>query len=450
MQLGHYRLLNRIGSGGMGEVWKGEDTHLLRTVAVKLLRPELAGDEEWKARFLREARTAARLSHPNIATIYAVDEADGRMYIAMEYVEGESLKQLIASHVLGIPDVVRVAKLCADALAEAHTHGIIHRDVKPENIIVTKRGVKMLDFGIAKLIDAPAEDAGKLTSDGTVIGTPEYMSPEQALGKTVDHRSDIFSLGVVLFEALSGRHPFAGSSVTETLINIVMREAPDLTSLLPGVSQSLVDIVRKATQKNPDARYEIAKQMASALNKFSPANSSAMFPAVTRMDTPTVPLERAKGSESRSARASEPVARPTPSKPARGKSSSARWKAIRANLRVLVADDDPEVRRQLGAALAHHRLEYDEAENGSEAIQQLKRRKYALAFIDLMMPRIDGWAVIDFIRNHAEHRDTKTYVVAAGEQRFSAVDQDVIAGIVSKPFDPVKLDSLLESFVRSQ
>src|ERR1043166_236211 len=157
MQLGPYRLLDRIGSGGMGEVWKAGDTRLLRTVAVKLLRPEMAGDEEWKARFLREARTAARLSHPNIATIYAIDEADGRMYIAMEYVQGDSLKKLIASRVLGTADAVRIVKRCADALGEAHLHGIIHRDVKPENIIVTKRGVKMLDFGIAKLMDAPED-----------------------------------------------------------------------------------------------------------------------------------------------------------------------------------------------------------------------------------------------------------------------------------------------------
>jgi serine/threonine protein kinase len=436
MQLGPYRLLNRIGAGGMGEVWKAEDTHLLRTVAVKLLRPEMAGDEEWKARFLREARTAARLSHPNIATIYSVDQAEGHMFIAMEYVEGDSLKQLIASRVLGMPDVVRVVKRCADALTEAHQHGVIHRDVKPENIIVTTRGVKMLDFGIAKLIDAPPEDAGKLTSDGTVIGTPEYMSPEQAMGRAVDHRSDIFSLGVVLFEALTGRHPFAGKSVTETLVNIVTREAPDLASMLQGVSPSLAEIVRKSTRKNPEERYEVAKQMASALNKVYPVNSSAFFPAVTRGETPTVPIERPKAPE-------------PPPKPARAK-TSARWKAIRPTVRVLVADDDPEVRKQLGAALAYHRLDFDEAANGSEAIQQLKKRKYALAFIDLMMPRIDGWAVIDFIRTHAEHRGTKTYVVASEDQRLSAADQDVISGIVSKPFDPAKLDSLLQSFVRSQ
>ena len=140
---------------------------------------------------------------------------------------------------------------------------------------------------------------------------------------------------------------------------------------------------------------------------------------------------------------------PMPPKPAKAKSSG-RWKAVTSDARVLVADDDPEVRRQLGAALVQHRLEYDEAANGSEAIQQLKRRKYALAFIDLMMPRVDGWAVIDFIRSHAEHRETKTYIVAADEQRLSAADQDVISGIVSKPFDAAKLDSLLQSFVRSR
>jgi eukaryotic-like serine/threonine-protein kinase len=439
MQLGPYRLLEQIGSGGMGQVWKAEDTQLLRIVAVKLLRPELAGDEDWKARFMREARTAARLSHPNIATIYAVSEAGQQMYIAMEYVEGDSLKKLIANHALDIRETVRVVKGCADALTEAHRHGIIHRDVKPENIVVTPRGAKMLDFGIAKLLDAPSADAGKLTSDGTVIGTPEYMSPEQALGRTIDHRSDIFSLGVVLFEALTGRHPFAGRSVTETLINIVTKEPPDFAALLPGVSPSLADIVRKATRKNPDERYDVAKQMASALNKVYPTNSSAFFPAVTPRDTPTIPLDRTN------------VAQPPPPPPKAAKAkSSGRWKAVRPDARVLVADDDPEVRRQLGAALAQHRLEYDEAANGSEAIQQLKRHKYALAFIDLIMPRIDGWAVIDFIRNHAEHRGTKTYVVAAGEQRLSTVDQDVISGIVSKPFDAAKLDSLLQSFVRSK
>src|SRR5205085_2171787 len=344
------------------EVWKAEDTNLLRIVAVKLLKEEIAGDADSKARFLREARTAARLSHPNIATIFAVDEADQRMYIAMEYVEGDSLKKLIAAKVLTAPDVVRIVKRCADALAEAHAHGIIHRDVKPENVVVTKRGVKMLDFGIAKLIDAPPEDAGKLTSDGTVIGTPDYMSPEQALGKTIDARSDLFALGVVLYEALTGHHPFATASVTETLVNIVTREPIDIARLLPSAPPQLVEIVQKATRKKPEERYETAKQMASALNKIYPTNSSAMFPVVSG-NTPTMSIVPPRVA---------PPPPPEPPKPVKAKSSG-RQRAIRPDARVLVADDDPEVRKQLCAALAQHRLEYDEATNGSEAIQQLKR-----------------------------------------------------------------------------
>jgi serine/threonine-protein kinase len=440
MQLGPYRLLERIGQGGMGEVWKAEDTNLLRTVAVKLLKEEMANDVEWKARFLREARTAARLSHPNIATIYAVDELDKRMYIAMEYVEGDPLKKLIAAKVLKTPDVVRIVKRCADALTEAHAHGVIHRDVKPENIVVTKRGVKMLDFGIAKLMDA-AEDAGKLTSDGTVLGTPDYMSPEQALGKPIDHRSDIFALGVVLYEALTGHHPFATASVTETLVNIVTREPIDIARLLPELPPALIDVVQKSTKKKPDERYETAKQMASALNKIFPSTSSAYFPVIAAAgNTPTLSIAPALPEP--------PPPPPAPPKPAKTKSSG-RNRAVRSDARVLVADDDPEVRKQLGAVLAQHRLEYDEAANGSEAIQQLKRHKYALAFIDLMMPRIDGWAVIDFMRKHAEHRGTKTYVVAAGDQRLSTADQDIVSGVVLKPFDEAKLDSLLRNFVKS-
>ncbi len=436
MQLGPYRLLSRIGHGGMGEVWKAEDTNLLRTVAVKLLREDMAGDTEWKARFLREARTAARLSHPNIATIYAIDEVDQRMYIAMELVEGESLKTLIDARKLTTPDVVRIIKRCADALTEAHVHGVIHRDVKPENIVVTKRGVKMLDFGIAKLVDAPPEDAGKLTSDGTVIGTPDYMSPEQALGKPIDHRSDIFSLGVVLYEALTGHHPFATASVTETLVRIVTKEPLDLTRVIPDAPPQLIEIVQRAMKKKPEERYEIAKQMASALNKIYPSSSSAMFPVAERY-SPTMPI----------APTPMPPPAPEPPKPARPKSG--KYKAIDPEWRVLVADDDPEVRKQLCTVLSQHRLECDEATNGSEAIQQLKRRKYALAFIDLMMPRVDGWAVIDFIRSHAEHRGTRTYVVATREQRLSTADQDVVSGVVLKPFDPAKLDLLLRNFVKS-
>jgi len=262
------------------------------------------------------------------------------------------------------------------------------------------------------------------------------MSPEQALGKPIDHRSDIFSLGVVLYEALTGHHPFATASVTETLVRIVTKEPLDLTRVIPDAPPQLIEIVQRAMKKKPEERYEIAKQMASALNKIYPSSSSAMFPVAERY-SPTMPI----------APTPMPPPAPEPPKPARPKSG--KYKAIDPEWRVLVADDDPEVRKQLCTVLSQHRLECDEATNGSEAIQQLKRRKYALAFIDLMMPRVDGWAVIDFIRSHAEHRGTRTYVVATREQRLSTADQDVVSGVVLKPFDPAKLDLLLRNFVKS-
>ena len=180
MQLGPYRLLSRIGQGGMGEVWKAEDTNLLRTVAVKLLREEMAGDTEWKARFLREARTAARLSHPNIATIYAIDEVDQRMYIAMELVEGESLKALIAARTLTMPDVVRIIKRCADALTEAHAHGVIHRDVKPENIVVTKRGENNYHGSVFEYFRNDALDAANFFDN--IIGKKSPLRMNQCGG----------------------------------------------------------------------------------------------------------------------------------------------------------------------------------------------------------------------------------------------------------------------------
>src|SRR5712691_4741973 len=183
--LGSYRLIYRLGAGGMGEVWRAEDTRLLRPVAIKILSERIANDPEWKARFMREARTVAQMNHPNIATIYSIEQEGDTLFIAMELVEGESLGNILARGPMPPREVVRIFSQVAEALAEAHEKGIIHRDVKPDNIIVSKRVVKVLDFGIAKQLVSSTESP-TLTQGGMIVGTPFYMSPEQALGRPVD------------------------------------------------------------------------------------------------------------------------------------------------------------------------------------------------------------------------------------------------------------------------
>ncbi|MFL6281266.1 MAG: serine/threonine-protein kinase, partial [Vicinamibacterales bacterium] len=262
-QLGTYRLISRLGAGGMGEVWRAEDTKLLRQVAIKILPEQLAKDEEWKERFFREARTVAQLNHPNIAGIYSIDQQGDTLFIAMELIEGESLATVMSRGPMIPADAVRVAVHVADGLSEAHAKGIVHRDIKPDNIILSSRYVKVLDFGIAKQIGGTADPA--LTQGGMVMGTPHYMSPEQALGRAVDARTDIFSLGVVLYEMLSGTKPFLGDAITEVLLKIVMSEPRDIAAAAAGITPALASVVRRCMQKQADARYRDSEELRSAL-----------------------------------------------------------------------------------------------------------------------------------------------------------------------------------------
>ncbi len=211
----HYRVRDRLGGGGMGDVYRAEDTRLGRDVALKLLPTAARDDPERRARFMTEARAASALRSPHIATIYDIGEADGTVYLAMEYVEGELLSARVARGPLAVAESLDVASQVADALTEAHERGVVHRDIKSANMIVTARGVaKVLDFGLAKFVQAPgrrwtsASPWRHDTMAGMVLGTVYYMSPEQALGRPVDRRSDLFSLGVVLYEMLAGRLPF--------------------------------------------------------------------------------------------------------------------------------------------------------------------------------------------------------------------------------------------------
>jgi serine/threonine protein kinase len=264
-QLGKYRIESRLGKGGMGEVYLARDTELDRLVAIKILPPELAADPTRLQRFLQEAKAASALKHPNVATIYDFGEAAGVRFLAMEYVEGETLDRTIGGRPMAAPDIAEFAAQAADALEDAHQHGIVHRDIKPSNIMVTPRGqVKVLDFGLAKRrVPAQSDDAETeaMTSPGVLMGTVRYMSPEQALGRDVDGRSDLFSLGVVLYEMATGRPAFSAPAPTATIQKIVNEQPEAISRLQPATPPELERIIRKCLEKDSDRRYQSARDL---------------------------------------------------------------------------------------------------------------------------------------------------------------------------------------------
>jgi serine/threonine protein kinase len=276
--LGRYEILSELGKGAMGVVYKAVDPLIDRTVAIKTINLNLSGDElaDFEERFNREAKSAGHLNHPNIVTIYDVGKADNISFMAMEYLEGRELKEIISSNQTLQPErIVEITAQVADALAFAHDHGVVHRDIKPANIMVLHNGgVKIMDFGIAKMA------SGSRTQVGIILGSPKYMSPEQVSGTTVDGRSDIFSLGAVLYELLTGVSVFGGENSTLTSIMYqVMNEMPNSpTSVNPSISAAFDYIVAKAMAKEPEHRYQSAREMADDLRNFKTLTTSTPLP----------------------------------------------------------------------------------------------------------------------------------------------------------------------------
>lgn len=299
-RLGVYEILSPLGAGGMGEVYRAKDPKLGRDVAIKVLPEALATDSERLARFEREARTLASLNHPNIVTIFAVEEAGGSRFLAMELVEGETLDALIPPGGLPLPRFFEIAVPLADALSAAHERGIVHRDLKPGNVMVTPEGrVKVLDFGLAKieaadsdpnLTSTPTESRANLTSEGQVFGTVAYMSPEQTRGGKVDARSDVFSLGVVFYQMLTGERPFRGASAVDMISAILRDSPPSVTDRRGDLPPHLARILRRCLEKDPRDRYQTSRDVFTELRDLRAETSSA--PSVSLTRSPAVVEEK--------------------------------------------------------------------------------------------------------------------------------------------------------------
>lgn len=290
--ISHYQVVEKLGEGGMGVVYKARDRHLDRFVAIKVPPQDKMEDPERRRRFVQEAKAASALNHPNIVTIYDIEESDGVHFIAMEYVEGKTLHDLIQGQGLPLSQCLDYSTQIAGALSKAHAAGIVHRDLKPSNVMITAEGlVKVLDFGLAKLTDRAADGAGdedltrtltQSTREGVVLGTLAYMSPEQARGQPLDHRTDIFSLGVALYQMVSGVLPFHGPNAVETLDKLLHAPTPSLKAACPNLPDQLERTVVRATAKNREERYQSMQEMASDLRSLIGGPSPA---ATLRIDS---------------------------------------------------------------------------------------------------------------------------------------------------------------------
>ena len=397
--IAHYRILSKLGEGGMGEVYLAEDSRLRRKVALKILLPEVAQDSDRLARFLQEARAASALSHPNAAHIYEVGESNGSHYLAMEYIEGETLETRLTGDPLPLAEIVSIGSQVAEALEAAHDRNIVHRDIKPANLMIGARGhVTVLDFGLAKFLPESADitSGGSqiatqfMTSGGVVMGTVAYMSPEQALGRAVDPRTDIFSLGVVIYRMATGKLPFAGTTPQETLARILEGRVEAMARLNYELPEAFESIVRKCLDKDRDRRYQSARELNIDLQNLT------------------------RGQEER--RAAGP-------------------------LRAVIVDDEELARGLLREYLrGAGGVEVSaECANGFEAVKAIAEHKPDLVFLDVQMPKLDGFEVLELIDSGI----SVIFVTAYDQYAMKAFDANAVDYLL-KPFSADRFKKALD------
>jgi two-component system LytT family response regulator len=393
--LAQYNIQSLLGAGGMGEVYLAEDTRLGRKVAIKVLLPELSSDRERMERFLQEARVAAQINHPNVAHIYDIGEHEGAWYIAMEFIAGQPLSARLTGGSLPVEDIVSVGTQMADALEAAHELGVAHRDIKPANIMLASRGhVKLLDFGLAKVARSMIQgETQLLTKVGVVAGTVHYMSPEQALGRAIDRRSDIFSLGAVLYEMATGRPPFGGESPSEVIARLLREQPEAIARFNYELPADLERIIRKCLEKDAGRRYQSAREL--------------------RVDLEGVMREAAPAAEA----------------------------PVGGRLRVAIVDDEELAR----AIIREHLLRESgidivaECSNGFEAVKSIIDTKPDLVFLDVQMPKLDGFEVLELVGREV----AVVFVTAYDQYAMKAFDAHAVDYLL-KPFSLARFQTALE------
>jgi two-component system LytT family response regulator len=405
--LAHYRIVSRLGGGGMGEVYLAEDLSLERPVALKILPPEVAHDADRMRRFVQEAKTASALSHPNVARVFEIGEADGVSFLAMEYIEGETLDAHIAGAPLPLAEAIGIAIQVADALDAAHAKGIVHRDIKPANIMIAPRGhVSVLDFGLAKMkpsggVSGASRAATQfLTDPGMIMGTVHYMSPEQALGREADARSDLFSLGVVVYEMATGRLPYSGNNATELLMQILHAQPEAMARFNYETPPELERIVRKCLEKDRDRRYQSARDLLVDLKNLE------------RTYEPAGTAEKTTSTRVRT-----------------------------AQIGAVIVDDEELARglvREMLKAHADVRV-LAECRNGFEAVKAVSDLKPDLLFLDIQMPKLDGFEVLELVGRDIAVIFTTAYDTYA----MRAFDAHAVDYLL-KPFSAERFEKALE------
>ncbi|MBV9772137.1 MAG: protein kinase [Bryobacterales bacterium] len=397
----HYRVVSHLGEGGMGAVYLVDDTRLGRRVALKVLPAAMAADPERMHRFVQEAKLASALNHPNVAHIYEISDHAGLRFLAMEYVEGEPLSARLSRGPLALAELLSVGIQVADALDDAHLKGIVHRDIKSSNLMLTPRGyVKVLDFGLAKLQASPdktetqVNETQVMTNAGVVMGTVAYMSPEQALGRDVDHRTDLFSLGVVLYEMATARLPFPGATPSETMARILSVQPEAISRFNYDLPEGVDRVVRKCLEKDRERRYQSARELLVDLKNLE-RDAAAAGVAIT----------------------------------------------TRQRLTAIIVDDEELARALLREYLnASPNIEIlAECANGFEAVKAIAEKKPDLVFLDVQMPKLDGFEVLELIGQDL----AVIFVTAYDQYAMRAFDEHAVDYLL-KPFSLERFQKALE------